>query len=164
MKQTKIIITFALAGLILAGCQQKMSDTPGTPPPAKHQHKLLHGGTPVVLGDEEYHLELILSFSEGKLRAFVMDGEFENFVRITATNFEVTARLAGKDETLTFNALANRATGETVGDTSAFEAQADWLKTNTTFDAVLKQLTIRTKVYENVQFNFPKGNDPDDEK
>ena len=42
-----------------------------------------------------------------------------------------------------------------------FETQADWLKSQPTFDAVLKQLTVRGNTYSNVAFNFPKGNDAD---
>jgi hypothetical protein len=67
--------------------------------------------------------------------------------------------VAGKEETLTFQPVANNATGEKVGDTSLFEAQADWLKSATNFDAVLKEITVRTKTYTNISFNFPKGSD-----
>ena len=88
-----------------------------------------------------------------------MDGELEFFVRIAAPSFEVAAQVAGKEETLVLRPVANNATGEKVGDTSLFEAQADWLKSATNFDAVLKQVTVRTKTYTNVTFNFPKGSD-----
>ena len=57
--------------------------------------------------------------------------------------------------------MPNPASGETVGDTSQFEAQADWLRTTPTLDAVLPLLTVRTKTYTDVAFNFPKGNDHD---
>ena len=63
------------------------------------------------------------------LDAYVFDGEFENFVRIKAESFQVTAHWPGGGEILLFKAVPNAATGETVGDTSMFEGQADWLKT-----------------------------------
>ena len=116
------------------------------------------------LGEEEYHVELVLDKAAGAIEAYVMDGELENFVRIAAESFEVTARLPAKPEALVFKAVPNTATGEKVGDTSQFEAQADWLKQEPTFDAVLKQITVRGKTYENVAFNFPKGNDKDEKK
>ncbi len=50
------------------------------------------------------------------------------------------------------------------GVTSLFEAQADWLKTTATFDAVIKELLVRTKAYRDVPFNFPKGNDTDEKE
>jgi hypothetical protein len=158
----KNAFALALVVVLLIGCQEKRTAASCAQPPAKHHHFPPHGGTPVVLGNEEYHLEFILNPSEGKLQAFVMDGELENFVRIPARTFEVNAEVAGNQESLVFNAVASHATGETVGDTSAFEAHTDWLKTNTTFDATLKQITVRTKTYQNVQFNFPKGNDIDE--
>jgi hypothetical protein len=155
-----LIVALSLA--LLVGCKESRIDNTAAPTSVKHEHKPPHGGTPVVLGNEEYHLELVLIRSEGKVQAFVMDCELENFVRIPAKMFEVDVKLADNNLPLIFNALPNRATGETVGDTSAFEANSYWLKTNGTFDAMLKELTIRGKLYQNVQFNFPKGNDSDE--
>ena len=116
------------------------------------------------MGEEEYHVELVLDASAGKLQAFILDGELENFVRIPEASFEITARLPGREEVLTLKAVANRATGETVGDTALFEAQADWLKTTPAFDAVIKELTVRGNKYQNIVFNFPKGNDTDEKE
>jgi hypothetical protein len=117
-----------------------------------------HGGTPVELG-EDYRLELVLDAPSGKLDAYVLDGEFENFVRITAKSFQVTAHLPGREEVLAFKAVPNAATGETVGDTSMFETQADWLKATPVFDAVLQEITVGGSTYTNLAFNFPKGGD-----
>ena len=130
--------------------------------PHNHEHTPPHGGTPVVLGDEEYHLELVLDPASGKLQAYVLDGHLQDFVRLSAESFEVMAKLPNKPETLIFRAITTTATGEKVGDTALFETQADWLKTTTVFDAMLKVLIVKGKKYENVAFNFPKGNDPDD--
>jgi hypothetical protein len=160
----KHLLSMVVLAILIAGCRQKSPSVSSPATPTKHEHKPPHGGTPVVLGNEEYHIELVLNPVEGKLQAFVMDGELENFVRISAKTFEARATVAGKEEPLVFNAVPNRATGERVGDTSAFEARADWLKTNAAFDAVLQEITVRTKTYQNVQFNFPKGNDTDEKK
>jgi hypothetical protein len=128
----------------------------------KHEHQPPHGGTPVELGAEEFHLELVLDAPTGKMQAFIMDGELEKFVRIPAESIEFTVKLAGRDEPLILKAVANNATGEKVGDTSLFEAQTDGLKTTSTFDATLKQISINGHEYQNVSFNFPKGNDTDE--
>ena len=114
-----------------------------------------------MLGNEAYHLELVRDAAVGKLTAYVLDGELENFVRVKAGSFDVVAKLDGGSRLLVFRAVANSATGETVGDTSQFEAQADWLKTTATFDATLAALEIRGTTYAAVAFNFPKGNDKD---
>jgi hypothetical protein len=83
----------------------------------------------------------------------------ENFVRISPPSFDLAVKLPDKREVLHFEAIANSATGEKVGSTSFFEAQADWLKTNRTFDAVLQEINVEGTLYTNVAFNFPKGNE-----
>ena len=93
----------------------------------------------------------------GKLQAFVLDGELENFVRVPAESMEIDAQVSGHEEKLNLLAVPNNATGEKVGDTSLFETQADWLKTTPTFDAVLKEITVRTKTYTNRDIQLPKG-------
>jgi hypothetical protein len=159
MKST-ISISLMLAALIGGGCSKTEVHSGSKPEVVhKHEHKPPHGGAPVELGEEEYHVEFVLDAAAGKLQAFVLDGEMENFVRIAAPSLEVTAKIPGKEENVVLLPVANNATGEKVGDTSLFEAQADWLKTTPAFDAVLKEITVRTRTYTNVAFNFPKGSD-----
>lgn len=153
--------TFLLA---LSACGKKEDATShdhAVTAPAKHEHKAPHGGTPVVLGQEAYHLELVREGETGKLSAYVLDGEMENFIRSAVPSIEVVATIGGKKETLTLAAVANPATGEKVGDTSLFETRADWLKTTAVFDGVLTTITIRGTTFAAVAFNFPKGNDKD---
>lgn len=127
----------------------------------KHEHKAPHGGTAVVLGKETYHLELVRDAATGKLSVYVLDGEMENFIRIPAPSIEIVAAVGGAKQTITLAAVANPATGEKVGDTSLFEAQADWLKAAATFDATLTTITVRGTTFAAVAFNFPKGNEKD---
>ena len=158
-------ICLLLVASDLCGCSKPdETTTPKSEAVHKHEHHPPHGGTPVVLGDEEYHVELVLDAAAGKLQAFVLDGEMENFVRVPAESIEIDAQVSGREEKLNLHAVPNTATGEKVGDTSLFETQADWLKTTPTFDATLKEITVRGKTYSNVKFNFPKGNDEDAKK
>jgi len=158
-----LVAIAAAACFFLSACERKAATpTTAVTPVAKHEHHAPHGGTPVVLGDEAYHLELVLDAPAGKLQAFVLDGEMENFVRSTASSFEATVTVEGEKHTLIFQAIADSATGEKVGDTALFEAQADWLKTTPKFDAVLTSLTIRGSTFAAVPFNFPLGNDHDE--
>ena len=90
-----------------------------------------------------------------------LDGEMENYVRIAPPSFDLTVKLPRQEDVLHFMAIANNATGEKVGSTALFEAQADWLKTNNNFDAVLKEINVEGTVFTNVAFNFPKGNEKD---
>lgn len=159
-----------LSGLLLllplalfTGCAKSTpAPAPATrPTPAKHEHHPLHGGTPVVLGDENYHLELVLDAATGRLQAYVFDGELENFVRASMPSFEIVAMINGEEKTLVLRAVPNPATGETIGDTALFETQAEWLKTTKTFDAVVPTIAIRGTTFSDVDFNFPQGNDKD---
>ena len=156
------VLAAALALIVLGACTR---ETPTPPPSAAaasgHAHQAPHGGTAVELGEEAYHLEFVLLAGEGRLQAFVLDGEMENFVRCAAPAFEVAATVAGEKRTLTFVAVADPATGEKAGDTALFEARADWLKSTPKFEGVLTTLTIRGTTFTAVSFNFPDGNDHD---
>jgi len=156
------LICLTLAAGFFSGCSKNEKGAPKTEAVHKHEHHPPHHGTPVVLGDEEYHIEFVRDGAAGKLQAFVLDGELENFIRIQPTSFLIAATVSGHAETLTLSAVPNSATGETIGDTSLFEGQADWLKTATNFDATLVAVNVRGNNYTNVAFNFPKGNDADE--
>jgi hypothetical protein len=150
--------TFTILVALVALTSCSPDGDPGAGSGAGHHHEPPHGGTGVALGDEDSHLEFVLDAAAGRMQAYVLSPHMESFVRISADSFAVTAKLPDREETLTFKPVANSATGETVGDTSMFEAHADWLKTNKTFDAVLKEITIKGKTYRNVAFNFPNRN------
>ncbi len=157
LRRAGLVLALAAAGAA-AGC----SRAPAPAAPAhRHEHHPPHGGTPVVLGEEAYHLELVRDREAGTLQAFLLDGEMENFVRSAMPSIEIVARAGGAERTLVLLAVANPATGETVGDTSLFQAQADWLRTTPEFDATIKAVTVRGSTFSAVAFNFPKGNDTD---
>ena len=141
------------AAFLLAGCAK--TPPPAPPPPDQPPH----GGTLVEFADGIYHLELLLDPAEGKLTAWFLDSELEEYIRAGAPAFELVAAVGGRDETLVFQPVASPATGETFTDTSQYEARAGWLKTTKEFDATLKGLTVRGTPYPEVKFNFPKGND-----
>src|SRR6185503_1476227 len=92
-----------------------------------------HGGTLVELGEHAYSLELVRDPATGSLSIFILDAHAENFVRIKAATLELVATVGREQRVLSLRAVANSATGETVGDTSQFDGQADWLKTTPTF-------------------------------
>jgi hypothetical protein len=155
--KTILLLAAAMGMAFFGGCSK--NESAAAPTIHKHEHHPPHGGAPVELGEEEYHVELVRDATVGKLQAFVLDGELENFVRVAAPSLEVDAQVAGHSETLMLAAVANNATGEKIGDSSLFEAQADWLKTTPDFEGVLKEINVRGKTYTNVSFNFPKGSD-----
>jgi hypothetical protein len=153
---------FALAAALWTGCGRQQSNPYGNSPAHLHVAAPPHGGTPVSLGDD-YQIEWVLDAPDGKLQAYVLDGEMENFVRISPPSFDLTARLPAGEKVLHFVAIPNSATGEKVGSTSLFEAQAKWLKTTKAFAAVIQEINVEGTTYSNIAFTFPTG-DAADEK
>lgn len=159
----KPLVTLASASLLLLafGACSKQAEHQHAAPSARHEHAAPHGGTLVEIGEHAFNLELVRDAAAGRLSAYVFDGHVENFVRLKAPSFEVIATVGGEKRPLTFRAVANPATGETVGDTAQFDAEADWLKTTAAFDAVIPTLTIKGATFPAVAFNFPKGSPKD---
>jgi hypothetical protein len=134
-------LTLASTVLVfLAACGQKEH----APAPAGgHAHTAPHGGTLIEVGEHAYNLEILRDASAGKLTAWVLDGHAENFVRIKQPALDLVASVGGEKRALVLKAVANPATGESVGDTSQFEVQADWLKTAGDFGIVVPAIEIK---------------------
>ena len=115
-----------------------------------------HGGTAVAMGDD-FNLEFVLDPSTGKLQAYVLDDDMEDFIRIEAPDFELQATVAGVSHVVDLKAVPNPATGEVVGATSLFEGQADWLRNAKQFEAEIPRLSIHGQEFADVKFPFPEG-------
>lgn len=125
----------------------------------KHEHRPPHGGTAVVLGREAFHLELVRTAETGLLTCYFLDGHMESFIRIPAPSLALETTVSNRTSTLTLLPVANAATGEKAGDTSQFEAKADWLKTTPNFTGRIPAITVRGATFTNVTFRFPEGNE-----
>jgi hypothetical protein len=147
-------VLIAALGLSITGCGKKGAHDHAAH--GGHVHTAPHGGALVELGEHVYNLEVVRDAAAGKLTIYVLDGHAENFIRVKPASFEASATVAGEKRSLTFKAVANSATGETVGDTSQFDAAADWLKTTSTFDVVIPSLDIRGTAYSNVALKLAK--------
>jgi len=148
-------VLFALAA-VCSGCGDR-KDNVSDPVPHLHVATPPHGGTPAALGDD-YQIEWVLDVSNGVVQAYILDGEMENFVRITQPSFDVAATVSGRSEVLHLVAVANSATGEKVGSTSLFEGRAGWLKTTNTIDVSIREINVAGTTYSNITFAIPKGN------
>jgi hypothetical protein len=149
----------ALLAAVWTGCGPAPNQTPaaGTPR-ATHHHDPRHGGTLVVLGDEEYHLELVHNRAEGLLQVYVFDGHIDNFVRLPDEGFDLLAWPEGRETRLSLKAVRSTPEGKPVTETALFEARAGWLRNATQFHARLPELTIRGRTFTDVEFEFPTGN------
>lgn len=155
-----LLLLLCTATVFTAACSKK-SESASSAKTAKHEHHPPHGGTPVVLGEEAFHIELVVDASTGTISGYFLDGELENFVRVSMPSLEIVAVVNGSVQPLSLKPVSNSATGETTDDTSLFSTQAEWLKTAKEFDAHIPFVTVRGKTFTDVKFNFPKGNDAD---
>ena len=121
-----------------------------------HAHTAPHGGTLVEIGEHAYNLELVRDAAAGKLTAYLLDGHAENFVRIAAPSIELVALADGQRRPLSLKAVANPSTGETVGNTSQFEAQADWLKSAGELPGTIETIEIKGTTFRNVAIHLKK--------
>jgi hypothetical protein len=162
-KPLAFLVVLALAGGAWHLVRTRINATalPGTSHDVTkpHQNKPPHGGTPVGLGDDQFNLELVRDPGAGTLKAFVLDGEMEDFIRISAKVLVIEVEHEGRKDTLKLLPVADLATGETVGDTCLFQTQADWLKRVDQFKGVIPSLAIQDQKFQSVAFKFPEGNE-----
>jgi hypothetical protein len=135
---------------------KRIDDHRGSSSGGGHVHVAPHGGTLIEIGDHAYNLELVRDSTAGRLTAYVLDGHAENFVRIAMPSIEMVAIVGGERRPLTLRAVANTATGETIGNTSQFEAEADWLKTAAEFPGTVKSLEIRGSRFQDIAIYMRK--------
>jgi hypothetical protein len=127
-----------------------------------HEHHAPHKGSLQVLGEEFSHYELCLDSATGALTVYVLDGEAEHSVRVKQKQlvFKLKARgAAGAPVKVVAKAVANELTGETVGDTSQFDALVPALKGATAFDGVLLLGQVKGQSFKNLKIKHPEGNE-----
>jgi len=148
----RAVVGLGAAALLGPGCDNHDHATPSG---SGHKHGSTHGGVAVELGEHQFHLDFLADPSTGSLKAWVMDGHAENFVRVTNGSLALKVSVQTSEKDLELSAQANPTTGETVGDTSQFEAKADWLKGTQRFTALLPSVQIRGQTFTNVTFSYP---------
>jgi hypothetical protein len=145
---------FALMLPLVTSCGEH--ETPAERDAKAHlfKAKAPHGGYSVPLGDDAYQMEFVIDSASGRMDAYILDAEMENYVRISAPSFDVAVQLPDGTNIvhsrLHFVAVANPATGETVGKTSQFEAQAEWLKGAHSFAGVLQEINVEGTTFNGV--------------
>ena len=120
-----------------------------------HAHQGPHNGTLVELGDHQFALEFVHDAAAGSLSVYVLDGHAENFIRLPDRSIELVVQRDGRPVALQAAAVVNSATGETVGDTSHFEATADWLKTSQAIELAVPAITVRGMAFQDVRAAIP---------
>jgi hypothetical protein len=121
------------------------------------EHAPPHGGTPVLVADDEFHLELVLDPLAARMQAYVLDGHLERYVQVPETNFVMVATSSGVTQQLAFQRAPESGSGTVPATSALFVAQADWLKTTKEFAGSIPTITLNGKTFTNVSFPFPKG-------
>lgn len=157
MKENKPLVKIgvlltALAALSLwAGCSNSGDPEGGSD--QGHFHPAPHGGSLVMLGNHAAQLELVSGEQDGEWILYVLDGGAERFVRIEQSIIRV--KMDGRE--VVFNAAANEATGETVGDTAQFIAKVDGLTSGSRFTVVIDEIVVYRQPFSKIEFNYPEG-------
>ena len=104
------LLGMALVSMIWTGCdapEQKHSSSA----PHGHHHDPPHGGSLIQLGNEQYHLELVLDQDLTLMRCYVLDGHVEHFIRLAQEEIHCETTLSsGLKTNLVFQAIARRST------------------------------------------------------
>lgn len=162
-KNCILLLTVSIGISCASGCGEsgarKDTEQPKQVGVGGHGHVAQNGGIPIVIGREEYHIELVHLPGESDVDAYVLDGHMEDYVRLEQPSFEVKVKLPTGHETLIFHAVSDRATGETAGDTALFRAEAEWFENVTRFDGVIPSINIQSRTFENIEFSYHEGNE-----
>jgi hypothetical protein len=150
MRRSLVSLLTLICGFIVSGCA-KHEHPAGD---HGHTHQAPHGGTLLEIGTHAFNLEVVRDPTAGKLTVYVLDGHAENFVRIAPRELQATAYSGGQRRVLALQAVANPATGETVGSTSQFEGQADWLKQGGALNGEVGPIEIRGTNFPPVAFQL----------
>ena len=122
-----------------------------------HSHAPPHGGTPVVVAEHKYHLELVRDAATGLMQAYVLDDHLHDFIKVPETNFTLVAKLGSQTERLEFQRVTNAMSPNPTDPSFQFEARADWVKGATNFEGVIFSITLKGQTFTNVIFPFLKG-------
>lgn len=151
------LIALLSVACLLTACSKHDHDHAAGHDHHGHAHTAPHGGTLVEIGEHQFNVELLLDASTGKLTVWLLDAHAEHFVRSAAPGLDAVVQVAGETRPLTLLPVANSATGETVGDTSQFEATADWLRGAGPLAGEFPRLDFRGAVFSGVKFTVSPG-------
>lgn len=151
MKPLPVLLSFSL--LAFAGCSKSTHDHPHPHDESHHHHvhQGPHHGTLVELGDHQYSIEFVHDPAAQTLSLYVLDAHAENFIRLPDRAIEAIVQRNGQPTSLTLNAVANQATGETLGDSAQFTATAEWLGSSQTIELAIPSLSIRGLTFQDIR-------------
>lgn len=117
-----------------------------------HMHPAPHGGELIALGDHEANLEVVFEPESGTMTVYLLGPHAESSVRSQAEALPATVvPEGGQPIDVELKAVASALTGETVGDTSQFEAKVAELLEARSFTLRIERLMVGGMSYESVE-------------
>ncbi len=150
MRFEMIVLALAFMGF-LCGCERH-DHAEGAGAAHIHQHAAPHGGLLAEVGRHQFNVELVHNPVAGTLTLYTLDAHAENFVRTAMPSVELLVRAGQEARTVTLLPVANAATGETVGATSQYQADAAWLKGATGLTGTITRLDFNGAAFEQIPF------------
>ena len=144
-----------LIALFVVGCAEHQHDESCGSHGGLHVHEPLLGGQLMALGEHGsgYNLELLID-ENNRFSVYILDAHAENFVRIEQESLQVD--LSDENTTsIILHAVADSATGETVGNTSHFKTKGT-VEKFLPINGIIQMIEIGSKQYSEIEFAFPK--------
>ena len=154
MKRSLLCTLCLLLAGLLSSCERPPAPAEHVAP--AHHHTAPHGGLLVEVGSHQFNLELLHDAANGTLILYTLDAHAENFVRTAMRAIDVTLHAGGQIRSLTLKPVANPATGETVGATSQYEVQDDWLKASGEISGIITELDFNGTKFSGIPFASTK--------
>lgn len=148
-----VILQFALF-LLWSGCSEHVHDENCQSHGGYHVHSALMGGELIPVDEHGigYNLEVLIDESD-RLSIYILDAHAEGFVRINQPTLEVSIKEKNQSILLKLDAVADSATGETVGNTSHFRSSSS-VQANTPLDGKIKSLVIGSREYNQTKISY----------
>ena len=143
-----------LIALFVVGCTEHQHDESCESHGGLHVHEPLLGGQLMALGEHGsgYNLELLID-EKNHFSVYILDAHAENFVRIEQESLQMN--LSDENTTsLILHAVADSATGETVGNTSHFKTKGT-VEKFLPLNGIIEMIEIGSKQYSEIEFLFP---------
>lgn len=147
------LLALALSALLAPGCGKHDDHAHES---SGHGHQPKNGGQLVEVGKHQFNIEVLVDAPKGKITAWILDAHAEDYVRIAAPALRLVASSPSGNQELPLAAVGNPASGEKVGDTSQFEASADWIRSTPAFTGTFQDVAIRGASFGNVTFQHGK--------
>ena len=119
-----------------------------------HGHEGRYGGHLIELGDHLAWAEVVHDAEAGSVTMHIWDAHVTGPRRLKAKSIPLTVALEGGSLALQLEAVADKLTGDTVGDSARFEARSERLRGLADFHAVLGAIRIGDTEFAERAFHY----------